>query len=128
MDGMLTVSSLAGVVLQLATWEAAAATSGSVSTEGSGSLRALRVLRVMRMARTISILSHTKSLRAISETFMQVLPMFYALLAVLLLLSNVWASVGVELFGPYVPIDPTADCYPVCGTFTTWADAMLSMS
>ena len=128
MDGLLTVSSLAGVVLQVATWEAAAAASDSVSTEGSGSLRALRVLRVMRMARTISILSHTKSLRAISETFLQVLPMFYALLAVLLLLSNVWASVGVELFGPYVPIDPTADCYPVCGTFTTWADAMLSMS
>ena len=129
MDGLLTVSSLAGVVLQVATWEAAAATSSdSVSAEGSGSLRALRVLRVMRMARTISILSHTRSLRAISETFLQVLPMFYALLAVLLLLSNVWASIGVELFGPYVPTDPTADCYPVCGTFASWPDAMLSMS
>ena len=128
MDGLLTVSSLAGVILQVATWEAAAATSDSVSAEGSGSLRALRVLRVMRMARTISILSHTKSLRAISETFLQVLPMFYALLAVLLLLSNVWASVGVELFGPYVLADPTAECYPVCGTFTSWPDAMLSMS
>ena len=128
MDGLLTVSSLAGVILQVATWEAAAATSESVSAEGSGSLRALRVLRVMRMARTISILSHTKSLRAISETFLQVLPMFYALLAVLLLLSNVWASVGVELFGPYLLADPTAECYPVCGTFTSWPDAMLSMS
>ena len=128
MDGLLTLSSFAGVILQVATWEAATATSGSVSAEGSGSLRAMRVLRVMRMARTVSILSHTKSLRAISETFLQVLPMFYALLAVLLLLSNLWASVGVELFGPYVPAEPTAECYPVCGTFTTWPDAMLSMS
>lgn len=128
MDGVLTVSSLAGVMLQVATWEAAAAASDVVSAEGSDSLRALRVLRVMRMARTVSILSHTKSLRAISETFLRVLPMFYALLAVLLLLSNVWASVGVELFGPYVPSEPTADCYPVCGTFTAWPDAMLSMS
>ena len=128
MDGLLTVSSLAGVVLQVVTWEAAAAASDGVSAEGSDSLRALRVLRVMRMARTISILSHTKSLRAISETFLRVLPMFYALLAVLLLLSNVWASVGVELFGPYVPSEPGTECYPVCGTFTAWPDAMLSMS
>ena len=129
MDGVLTICSLAGIGLQVVTWEAEVARGGGVTTlEGSGSLRALRVLRVMRMARTISILSHTKSLRAISETFLQVLPMFYALLAVLLLLSNVWASVGVEVFGSHLRYDPLADCNPVCGTYDSWPNAMLSMT
>ena len=57
--------------------------------------------------------------------------MFYALLGVLLLLSNIWASVGVELFGDSVndaSRDPMALCSPVCGSFDSWSDAMLALS
>ena len=118
-DALLTIASIIGLVVQLAL---TIQLGSNVAT-----LRVLRALRLLRTARTLTVLSHTKKLHPIVRTFMLVMPMFMSLSVVLGIFMNLFAILGTEMFGAESVQPDGALCAPMCGDFTSWPYAMLSL-
>lgn len=115
-DAILSISSIIGVVLEAALDEC-------MSGSNVSSLRAVRGLRLLRTARTLTLLSHSKKLHPVVDTLRQVFPMFVSLTLVIAIFINLFAIVGVEVFG--MPTVELASCEPVCSDFSQWLSVIL---
>eukprot|EP00304_Pavlova_gyrans_P007740 CAMPEP_0206047384 /NCGR_PEP_ID=MMETSP1466-20131121/21119_1 /ASSEMBLY_ACC=CAM_ASM_001126 /TAXON_ID=44452 /ORGANISM="Pavlova gyrans, Strain CCMP608" /LENGTH=1266 /DNA_ID=CAMNT_0053422397 /DNA_START=31 /DNA_END=3827 /DNA_ORIENTATION=+ len=97
-DASLVVLGIASEAVEVALRQQLGADGAANSSLGDYMvLRIARVLRLVRVMRTLRVVTTSSKLRALIRTFLNMLPMFFSILWVILIVMYVWAIAGIEV-------------------------------